>query len=229
MPDVDSPGSGPLLDSVLSILLKKPPRDVWVHLHLWKFTAYRFLCRTLTADLFQAETRGCMLLSATAVLGPRGQLQQAWGLWGLFLCWLLSHGSNGQKPCRVSDLGALGARLSGGSLKIWGPNPSFFREKLGFVGSLLMVCSYAGGTLGARVCLTFLTQCGIFLAHLLCGNCPASLQISCRGILLCVSVDSMYLWEEASSGNSYTAILSKNHSLSIFKILSYLPQNKIKL
>ena len=169
-----------------------------------------------------------MLLSATAVLGPRGQLQQAWGLWRLFLCWLLFHGSNGQKPCRVSDLGALGARLSGGSLKIWGPNPSFLREKLGFVGSLLMVCSYAGGTLGARVCLTFLTQCGIFLAHLLCGNCPASLQISCRGILLCVGVDSMYLWEEVSSGNSCTAILSKNHSLSIFKILSYLPQNKIK-
>ena len=169
-----------------------------------------------------------MLLSATAALGPRGQLQQAWGLWGLFLFWLLSHGSNGQKPCRVSDLGALGTHPSGGSLKIWSPNPSFPREKLGFVGSLLMVCSCAGGTLGARVCLTFLSQRGIFLAHLLCGNCSASLQISCRGIVLCVGVDPMYLWEEVSSGNSCIAISNKNRSLSILKILSYLPRSKIK-
>lgn len=88
-------------------------------------------------------------------------------------------------PVGVSDLGALGARPSGGSLKIWSPNPSFLREKLGFVGSLLMVCSCAGGTLGAGVCLTFLSQRGIFLAHLLCGNCSASLQISCRE-LFCV-------------------------------------------
>lgn len=168
-----------------------------------------------------------MLLSATAALGPWGQLQQVWGLWGLFLCWLLSHGSNGQKLCRVSDLGALGPCPSGGSLKIWAPSPSFLREKLGFVGSLLMVCSCAGVCWGQE-CLTFLTQCGFFLAHLLCGNCSASLQISCRGILLCVGVDSMYLWEEVSSGNFCVAILSKNHSLSIFKILSYLPWNKIK-
>ena len=136
---------------VLSSLLKKLPRDIWVHLHLWKFTAYRFLRRTLTTDLFQVETRGCMLLSATGALDPWGQLQQVWGLWGLFLCWLLSHGSNGQKLCRVSDLGGLGPCPSGGSLKIWGPSPSFLREKLGFVGLLLMVCSCAGGTLGARV------------------------------------------------------------------------------
>ena len=148
MPDVEGTGSGPLLDSVLSVLLEKPSWVVWVHLHLWKFTAYRLLRRALIADLFQIETRRCVLLSATTVPGPRGQLQQAWGLRGLFLCWLLSHGSNGQKPCRVSDLGALGAHPSGGSLRIWGQNPSFLREAgiCGFPPDGLLLCwGYAGG------------------------------------------------------------------------------------
>ena len=47
--DVDGTGSGSLLDSILSTLMKTGSSDVWVvaHSHLWKFATCRFICRQL--------------------------------------------------------------------------------------------------------------------------------------------------------------------------------------
>ena len=95
-------------------------------------------------------------------------------------------------------------------LQVGASNLSLLREKLGFVSSLLILGHHAGDGLYGRLCLSYLFCCGVILLHLRCRSCSASFLISSEGFVLYVAVDSVYPWEEVSSGFFYIAVLSWN-------------------
>lgn len=98
-----------------------------------------------------------------------------------------------------------------------GPNPSFLKEKLDIVSSLLRVCCHArGGVYGeilSQVLLPPPPICPVCRIH--SGGFRISFRTNCSIFRL----DSVRLWEEVNLGASYVAILNQNSLLLHFNIL----------
>lgn len=110
----------------------------------------------------------------------------------------------------LSALGVLGVHLLGGSLKSWAPDvaskPLASLGKLGIVRFHLIVCCGAGvGLYGKTVSL----QCGVFFSFTSCvGAAQLVSEFLSEGIVSCIFIDLVCLWEELSSGSSCVTILN---------------------